>query len=276
MATHKASSNSAVRARPLDGRRIVVTRARSQGVDFARKIEELGGDATVFPTIEIVPPRSYEPLDRAIREIGSYEWIIFTSVNGVEHFWARFQALKQDIRLLSGIRVAAIGPRTAEALAQAGIKADVVPEEYRAEEILAELKPDEVHAKRVLLPRAAGARDVLPKTLAEWGAEVDEIEAYRTIGANGDTSGLRAELLAEKVDMVTFTSSSTVSHFAALFPEDAVGELLARTAVACIGPITQKTAEDNGIRVDVVAREYTIAGLTQAIVEYFSKLSADS
>lgn len=261
---------------PLHGRRIVVTRARSQGVDFVRKIEELGGAAIVFPTIEIVPPQSYEPLDRAIREIGSYHWLIFTSANGVEHFWKRLQALKKDIRLLSGIRVAAIGPMTAEALARVGIRADLVPEEYCAEAILDDLKAGELCGKRVLLPRAAGARDVLPKTLGEWGAVVDVIEAYRTIGAKSDALALRAELVGKKVDMVTFTSSSTVSHFVALFPEDGVGELLAATAVACIGPITEKTAREMGIRVDVVAREYTISGLVEAIVEHFSKLSADS
>lgn len=251
-----------------------MTRTRSQGEFFARKIEGLGGQAIEFPTIEIVPPRSYEPLDRAIQEIGSYQWIIFTSANGVAHFRARFRELKQELRLLQGIRIAAIGPKTAKALAEAGLKADVVPREYRAEAILQELKPEGIQGKRILLPRAAEARDILPVTLRKWGAKVDEIAVYRTVAAKGDATGLRAELLGRKIDMVTFTSSSTVNHFVALFPADAVGELLAKTAVACIGPITQKTAEDRGIRVDVIARDYTIAGLTQAIVEYFNRQHA--
>jgi len=127
------------------------------------------------------------------------------------------------------------------------------------------------NSRRSTRPRAAEARDILPNTLRQWGAVVDEIAAYRTVAAKGDGADLRAELLDRKIDMVTFTSSSTVNHFVTLFPADVVGELLAKTAVACIGPITQKTAEDRGIRVDVVARDYTIAGLTQAIVKYFSQ-----
>ena len=271
MASSRTASSPARQARPLHGRRIVVTRARSQGELFARKIEELGGEPIEFPTIEIVPPPSYEPLDRAIQALGSYHWVIFTSANGVAHFWARFRKLKQETRLLQRARIAAIGPKTARALAEVGMKADLVPREYRAEAILQELKPEDIRGKRILLPRAAEARDILPVTLRQWGAVVDEIAAYRTVAVKGDSADLRAGLLDRKIDMVTFTSSSTVNHFVALFPADAAGELLANTAVACIGPITQKTAEDRGIRVDVVARDYTIAGLTQAIVEYFSQ-----
>ena len=274
MASSRAASSWARRARPLHGRRIVVTRARSQGELFARKIGELGGEPVGFPTIEIVAPPSYEPLDRAIQALGSYHWIIFTSANAVAHFWARFRKLEQEMRLLQRVRIAAIGPKTAKALANVGLKADLVPREYRAEAILEELQPEEIRARRILLPRAAEARDILPNTLRQWGAVVDEIAAYRTVPAKGDGADLRAELLDRKIDMVTFTSSSTVNHFVTLFPADVVGELLAKTAVACIGPITQKTAEDRGIRVDVVARDYTIAGLTQAIVKYFLRQQA--
>jgi uroporphyrinogen III methyltransferase/synthase len=257
--------------RPLFGRRIIITRARSQAKAFARAIEELGGEVVEFPTIEILPPQSYNFLDRAIQEIENYRWIIFTSVNGVDHFLTRLRDLKRNIRTLKGIKIAAIGPETAKALESANLRVCVVPQEYRAEAILQELKPDEIRGMRVLLPRAAEARDILPETLREWGAEVDVVEAYRTVAAGSDAAWFRTLPLGKRADMITFTSSSTVNHFAALFPGEDLKWLLAHTAVACIGPITQKTAEEKGIRVDVVAREYTIPGLTRAIAEYFSR-----
>ncbi|MBI2359399.1 MAG: uroporphyrinogen-III synthase [Deltaproteobacteria bacterium] len=274
MALHETGSGPMQGKEPLRGRRIVVTRARAQGEDFAREIEKLGGEVVEFPAIEIVPAQSYERLDAAIQRLNAYHWVIFTSVNGVEHFWARLRKLGVDGQEFSRLKIAAIGPKTAEALAACGVKADLVPREYRAEAILRELGPQDVEGRRVLLPRAAKARDILPETLREWGAEVDEIEAYRTVAANSDSARLRQELRANKIDMVTFTSSSTVSYFAALFPQDAVAELLARTAVACIGPITEKTAREVGIRVDVVAEQYTVPGLTRAIVEYFKRQQA--
>lgn len=276
MALGKGRASPAGETKPLLDRRIVITRARSQASAFARAIEDLGGEVVEFPTIEILPAKSYDLLDRAILEIESYNWIIFTSVNGVSYFWDRFQHLKQDIRILNGIKIAAIGPETARDLESIDLRVDLVPQEYRAEAILQELKPGEMRGKRVLLPRAAEARDVLPKTLREWGAEVDVIEAYRTVAAKSDAPWLRTLLRRKEIDMITFTSSSTVTHFAALFPNEDMEGLLTGTAVACIGPITQETAEEIGVRVDVVPRDYTIPGLTQAIVEYFNKLRADS
>jgi len=250
---------------------VVITRARSQAAAFARQIEDLGGSVIEFPTIKILPPQSYDPLDRATEAIASYHWIIFTSVNGVRHFWLRFQHLKRSVRELKGVRVAAIGPETARALEAIHLRADLVPREYRAEAILEALRPGEVRGKRLLLPRAAEARDILPETLRAWGAEVDVVEAYRTVAGEADVASLRALLTGKKIDVITFTSSSTVHHFTQLFPGEGMGELLAGAAVACIGPITQKTAEEKGVRVDIVPRDYTISGLTQAIVEYFSK-----
>ena len=258
-------------AKPLFGRRIVITRAASQAGPFARAIEDLGGEAVEFPVIEIQPPESYDALDRAIRAVERYHWIIFTSVNGVSHFLARWQRLERDIRDLKGARIAAIGPETAKALESGYLRPELVPREYRAEAILEELRPEEVRGKRVLLARAAKARDILPNTLREWGAEVDVVEAYRTVPVEGDGSSLGVLLAEEKVDMVTFTSSSTVKYFAKLFSGEDVKALLGKVAVACIGPIAQQTAAEMGIRVDVVAREYTIPGLTQAIVEYFNR-----
>lgn len=257
--------------KPLSGRRIAITRARSQASAFARALEELGGEVVEFPTIEIMPPKSYDPLDRSIKKIARYHWIIFTSVNGVAYFLARWKKLRRDMSDLKGMRIAAIGPATAKSLKSAGLDPRLVPQEFRAEAILKELKPDEMRGKRVLLPRAAQARDILPKTLREWGAEVDVIEAYRTVTVDSDARRLKQMLRLKRIDMITFTSSSTVSNFAGLLSREGIGGLLSGTAVACIGPITQKTAEELGIRVDVVPRIYTIPGLTEAIAEYFGR-----
>jgi len=258
--------------KPLFGRHIVITRPRLQANSFVREIEELGGEVVEFPTIEILPPKSYSPLDRAIQRIETYDWLVFTSVNGVRHFFERLHHMGRTIRDLKGIRIVAIGPETAKGLESFDLHVDLVPGEYRAEAILQELKPEELNGKRVLLPRVAAARDVLPRTLREWGAKTDVIEAYRAALPRSDAAWLHTLLLEKKLDMVTFTSSSTVINFARMFPSEVVKELLTPVAVACIGPITQKTAEDKGIRVDVVPREFTVGGLTQAIVDYFKNM----
>jgi len=271
MSPSKQGASLERESRALSGKTIVVTRPRSQAEVFIQGIEALGGAVVEFPTIEILPPESYESLDSVIRRIRSYHWIFFTSVNGVKCFWDRFQHLKRNSRDLDGIKIAVIGPETAKALESINLHADFIPEEYRAEGILKGLKAAELGHKRVLLPRAAEARDVLPKTLREWGAEVDVVEVYRTVAAKSDGDGLRKLLKENKIDMITFTSSSTVTHFVTHFPGEDFSQLLAHTIVACIGPITQKTAEDVEIRVDVVARDYTIPGLVKAIVEYFSR-----
>jgi uroporphyrinogen III methyltransferase/synthase len=257
--------------RRLSGRRIVVTRARSQASSFVEALERLGAETIEFPTIEIMPPESYETLDRAMQNVKQYDWIIFTSVNGVICFSDRLAHFKIDARVLGKIRVAAIGPETAKAVESLGVTPHAVPEEYRAEAILEMLRPEEMRGRKVLIPRAAEARDVLVRTLREWGAEVDVVEAYRTIVPKNDPGRMRALLLGGKIDMVTFTSSSTVKNFVALFGAKDVRELLSATPVACIGPITQATAEELGVRVDVIAEEYTISGLTRAVVEYFKK-----
>ena len=255
---------------PLSGQRIVVTRARAQAGAFARALGALGAEAIEFPTIEIAPPQSYRDLDNAISSIESYDWIIFTSVNGVDFFSAR---LKSRNRTLNGkLRAAAIGPETAKAAEALGLRPEVVPEEYRAEAILGKLRPEEMRGRRVLVPRAAEARDVLIRTLRDWGAQVDVVEAYRTVAPTIDPAPLRARFNAGEIAMVTFTSSSTVRNFSAIFGAADLPRLLAQTAVACIGPITQETATELRMRVDVVAKDYTIPGLTDAIARYYSNI----
>lgn len=259
---------------PLSGRRIVITRPRAQAGEFISLVERLGGEVVPFPTIEIAPPSSYGPLDRAIREIKKYQWIIFTSVNGVRHFWKRFIGLKRRARDLQGIRIAAIGPRTAKEIESLGLAVDLLPRQYRAEAIAAKMGARRANGKRVLLPRAAEARDVLPLTLERWGATVDVVEAYRTVAAHGNVARLKSMLRKKAIDVVTFTSSSTVNYFVELFPEGDAPKLLRNCLVACIGPITQETAEKLGIRVDIVAGQFTVAGLTRVIAEHFKRREA--
>ena len=254
----------------LKGKRILITRARSQAPSLAQRIESLGGEVVEFPTIEIKPPASYGPLDEAIKHIASYDWLIFTSVNGVEHFLRRFAKFGKNLTDLAGIEVGAIGPETAKRLTTAQIQPRLVPKLYQAEGILEALIPENVLGKRILVPRAAKARDILPETLRQWGARVDVVEAYQTVLPEVDVSALCRLLLDGAIDVITFTSSSTAINFAALLGEQDLSRLLSKTVIACIGPITRKTVEDLGMRSAIVSEEFTIPGLVKAIVDYFS------
>lgn len=257
----------------LAGKRVIVTRARSQGGELARRIEELGGQVIEFPTIEILPPQDYGPLDRAIERLESYHWIFFTSVNGVEYFLARMGHFRKDAASIKGRKVVAIGPETARRLESAGIRPFLVPEKYQAEGILEGLTTEEIRGARILIPRAAKAREVLPETLRQWGGFVDVVPVYRTVAAKNDVTELCTLLRQNKVDVVTFTSSSTVSHFVHLFGGENLAELLEKTVIACIGPITSQTAADCGLHADIVSEEYTITGLVGAIVKYYQSRS---
>ena len=257
--------------RPLAGKRIVVTRARSQASSLAQRIEDLGAEVIEFPTIEIHPPESYAALDGAIAKIQTYDWLIFTSVNGVEYFVDRLPILNKSITDLIGIKVGAIGPETAKRLEQAGVQDCLVPKQYQAEGILEVLTPEVMRGKRVLIPRAAKARDVLPQTLRQCGSQVDVVEAYRTEIPVTDSAWFQGLLRSGSVDMITFTSSSTVTNFVRLFPGHDLAQLLAGVAIACIGPITQQTVEELGGHAAVVAEQFTIPGLVQAIVDYFAR-----
>jgi uroporphyrinogen III methyltransferase/synthase len=264
---------SAKSTRPLAGRRIVVTRARPQASILVRRIKELGGEVIEFPTIEIHPPESYAALDDAIANLHTYHWVIFTSVNGVDRFVDRLQFLKKSIADLAGVEIGAIGPETAKRVELAGVRNCVVPKQFRAEGILEALEPETMRGKRVLIPRAGEAREILPETLRQWGAEVDVVEAYRTALPATDPSELKSMLHQGGVDMITFTSSSTVSNFVRLLQGRSLAEVLEETAVACIGPITRKTVEEAGGHADVVSEEFTISGLVQAIRDYFERSS---
>ena len=255
----------------LRGKRILVTRARSQALSLAQRIESLGGEVVEFPTIEIRPPESYGPLDQAIKQIASYDWLIFTSVNGVEQFLDRFEKLGKNMANLAGIEVGAIGPETARRLTAAQIEPTLVPKQYQAEGILDELISETVLGKRILIPRAAKARDILPETLRRWGARVDVVEAYQTVLPQVDVSVLCRLLREGTIDMITFTSSSTATNFAVMLRDQDLPRLLSRAVIACIGPITRKTVEDLGMRPEIVSEEFTIPGLVRAMADYFSR-----
>ncbi|MDD3654603.1 MAG: uroporphyrinogen-III C-methyltransferase [Desulfotomaculaceae bacterium] len=253
--------------KPLFGKRILVTRAREQASALSEKIEALGGEALEFPAIVIAEPEDYVPLDQALRSLAVFEWIIFTSVNGVTSFFQRLRRQRIDVRELCRARLCAIGPKTREALENYGLIVEYVPGEYRAEKIAAGLSGKLKPGERVLLPRAAVSRQVLPETLRELGAEVTEVTAYRALPASWDGAAVKELLIRGEIDVVTFTSSSTVRNFATLIACENIGELMANVIVACIGPVTAATAMELGIKVDVVAAEYTIDGLVTAIME---------
>ncbi|MCU0596146.1 MAG: uroporphyrinogen-III C-methyltransferase, partial [Desulfobacterota bacterium] len=199
--------------KPLFGKRIVVTRAREQASDFVTLLSELGAECVEFPTIEVIPPPGWKEMDHAIQNLGTYHWLVFTSVNGVKYFFERLEHAGQDARALKGIKLAAIGPKTADAIRAKGILPDLVPQEYRAEAVVEAFGKQGVKGLRVLLPRAADAREVLPQELEKMGATVEVVEAYRTVVPQGRKDEIRAMLEKGDIHMVTFTSSSTVSNF---------------------------------------------------------------
>ncbi|MDX2165453.1 MAG: uroporphyrinogen-III C-methyltransferase [Deltaproteobacteria bacterium] len=260
--------------RPLAGRRIVVTRPRAQAAGFIDALGSFGADVLACPTIEIVPPDSWAPLDAAIDRIETYDWVVLTSANGVAMFFDRLRERHRDVRALHRARLAAVGSETAAAIAARGLLVDVVPAEFRAEAVAAAMIALGVGGARVLLPRAAQAREILPLTLRAAGATVDEVASYQSVPPRGDLDELRGLLAARAVDLVTFTSSSTVTNFIARLGDEAAA-LLTDVPAACIGPITADTARAAGLRVVVQPATYTIAAFTEAIVSYFRSGTTD-
>lgn len=253
--------------KPLHGKRVLVTRSREQASDLSRRIEELGGEPWEFPTIQVTEPEDYRPLDSAIAQLPGYQWMVFTSVNGVKYFFNRMKHLNKDIRDLHGIKLCAIGPKTREALEAFSLKVDYVPGEYRAEQIIEGLKGKVQRGDKVLLPRADIARKILPQALSEMGAVVEEVTTYRTILGAGNAQLLREMLYNKELHILTFTSSSTVRNFVELLGADNLNQLLEDVTVVSIGPITSGTAQELGVKVTTEAQEYTIEGLVQAVLD---------
>lgn len=257
-------------ARPLAGRRVVVTRAREQAGELVRTLEALGADVVLAPTIQIEPldAAALAPLEAALSDLGRYRWVVFTSQNTVRIVFDQMHAWGRSPRELGGVAVAAIGPATASALEEHGVSAEVVPPRFVAEAVVEALGArGDLRGARVLLPRAAEARDALPDGLRALGAEVDVMAVYRTVGAAGEGTALADALRAGTIDAVTFTSSSTVRHFV-----DLVGGVAttAPYAAAVIGPITAATARELGLPVRVEAAEYTVPGLVAALVAHLA------
>ncbi len=255
--------------KPLSGKTIVVTRAREQAGTLVKALSELGAQCMEKPTIKVVPPDDFVRLDRAINHLDQYAWLVFTSVNGVKFFFKRLSENGLDARALGHIKTATIGPATSKELSTHGINSDIIPKSYRAESIIAAFEKEDVRNKKILLPRAKEARPILPLELNKMGAVVDEIVAYRTVTDKDPSDSLTARLESGQVDMITFTSSSTVKNFKTLIPSNRFKDLIEGIAVASIGPITTETAQKLGFTVHVTADEYTIPGLCRAITKFY-------
>jgi uroporphyrinogen III methyltransferase / synthase len=250
---------------PLFGKRIGVTRTRQQAGEMVRQLRALGADAFEMPTIRIEPAPDKRAFYESVAYAHSYDWLIFTSPNGVDAFFDVFFEIYKDARDLGGVRIAAIGPATAARVNAFRFQVDVQPEKYVAEEIITALqKETSVENLKVLLARAEGARDVLPKELSRLGAIVDEAVAYRTVPETEDEGGGIRRYRETGADMVTFTSSSTAENFHTLQMPPYEG-----VRFASIGPVTSKTMRDLGMPVDVEAPVHDIPGLVAAIVNFF-------
>ncbi|SJZ66573.1 uroporphyrinogen-III C-methyltransferase [Selenihalanaerobacter shriftii] len=250
----------------LFGKRILVTRSRKQASRLSKKLYELGADPVECPAIKIVPPEDFKSLDKKLLKADEYDWVVFTSVNGVKGVINRLKELNKDVRAFGNAKICAIGSKTAEELEKSGLKVDYVPEKYVAESIVEGLDED-LSNQKFLLPRANIARDALPAGLKEKGAKVDNVVAYKTITGEGNKEALKL-INEEEVDIITFTSSSTVRNFVKMLGDRDHEELLADVTIACIGPITADTAGDLGLDVDIIAEEYTIDGLVDALLKY--------
>ncbi|HEY2140385.1 MAG TPA: uroporphyrinogen-III synthase, partial [Chthoniobacterales bacterium] len=253
--------------RPLSGKRIVVTRTRSQAGALTEELRGLGADVIELPTIRIEPPTDLRAFAELVQDAHTYDWIVFTSPNGVNAFFDMFYKLYDDAREIGAARIAAIGPATAQRIKDFHMHVDLQPSEFIAEALVREFrKQGDVENLRILIARAEKARDLLPRELSALGAIVDEGFAYRTVRETRDHSGAQGRLLEEGADLITFTSSSTVENFLALglpWPE--------KMQVASIGPITSKTARSAGLEVAIEARRHDIPGLVEAIRRFFSK-----
>ncbi|MDN5345064.1 MAG: uroporphyrinogen methyltransferase / synthase [Clostridia bacterium] len=254
--------------KPLFSRRIVVTRPQGRAANIARRLTELGAEVLAFPAITLKPPADWAPLDAALDTVQEYDWLIFTSASAVHYFCWRLQARRRDIRTLTGIKIAAIGPATARALEERGLFPAWQPDEYVAEALAAGLGPS-LQGQRVLLPRADIARPFLAEDLRRRGAEVKEVTVYRTVSGAGEVAPLQQLLAAGRVTAVTFTSSSTVRSLLAALGGGAL-TLLQRVDIFCIGPITAATAREAGLTVTATAGEYTEEGLIQVILDYYA------
>ena len=262
-------------SRPLFGKRILVTRPEAQATELVDLLWSLGAEPIEAPMIRIEPPEDYGPLDEACELAATFDWIVFTSANGVDSFLQRLCRGPRDVRELKGVRLCAVGPATAERLRRYGLRVDLVPEEHRGEAVVEALRnAEDLTERRILLPRADLARDVLPTELQRAGAEVVDVSAYRTVRTGGDRDAdpdIFKMLLEQEIDVVTFTSASTVRNFVKVLGADPAADLLNTTLVAAIGPVTADAAARLNIRTTIMPATYTVPALVDAIVEHYTE-----
>lgn len=255
----------------LTGKTIVVTRSSDQVNDLACLLQGHGATVVEFPVIDIVPPASWDELDEALNRIQTYHWIIFSSTNAVKFFAERIRDLGSSISALRGIKICCVGPKTAEAFRASGIAVDLIPDNYTAEGLLKAFENVEIKGERFLLPRAKEARDLIPDTLRSRGAIVTVATVYENVKPNVDATNLKELFRTGEIDCVSFTSSSTVRNFVEILGQKEYKSLLQNSSIACIGPVTAKTARDLGMDVHVMPQEHTIPALVDAMVAYFKK-----
>ena len=255
--------------RPLFGKRVLVTRARSQASRLASGLEELGADVVECPAIRSVAVENTFELDAALRDLGDHEWVAFASPNGVNQVFRQLNALGLDARAFHGCSVAAVGPATVNALQQGGIVADLTPDTYTAEGLVGKFRSAGVAPKSALVFKSDIGRETLPEGLRQLGAKVAEVAAYRTVLAE-DSADVAVQAFEEGIDVVTFTSSSTVKNLRHLLDGNVTP--INNCVVACMGPVTASTAQSFGLRVDIIPDEQSIAGLVSAIEKHFSDI----
>jgi len=258
-------------SKPLFGKRVVVTRSRDQASVFAEMLIDRGATTIEFPTIDVVPPASWAELDSALQMIDTYDWIIFTSANAVKYFMERLRGLGKDLRILKGVNICTVGPKTAEVLEQFGLRADLIPAEFKAEGVVAALGGVAVKGRKFLIPRAKVAREIIPDKLREQGADVTVATAYENVRPTADVDRVKKLFEEKKIAAVTFTSSSTVHNFVEILGQKEYKKLVDGVAVACIGPVTAKTAEEYGLKTDIMPNDYTIPALVDAMGDFFQK-----
>ncbi len=259
-------------SRPLFGKTIIVTRSRDQASEFSEQLIELGANVLEYPTINITSPDDFGPLDRELENLDSTDWLIFTSVNGVDAFFNRIFELGRDVRDLKGVKICSIGPSTTERIKGFHVSIDCQPPKYVAESVVEALKKvEEIKGKRFLMPRTDIARSYIPEELEKMGAEVSDIIAYKTVLATDGDNIVLDKLKDGEVDIVTFTSASTVKNFVKIIGEDNLAAFKNNVQFASIGPITNDSAEEMNIDISIKAEEYTIPGLVQAIVDKVSQ-----
>lgn len=255
--------------KPLFGKGVVITRPEKQADDLAKLLIKEGTNPIHFPTIKIVPPPRWRELDAAIKNLANYDWLIFTSANGVAYFFERLSAKGKDIRYLKGIKICCIGPATARQVQDKGIRVDLVPSKFISEGILESFVNINLRGKKILIARAAEARDVLPEGLKKLGAMVDVVTAYVTVNSGKKKKEFEELIRNNYVDVITFTSSSTVNNFIKIMGNGF--KLPKSVKIACIGPVTAAAAKKAGLAVDIHQEEYTMEGLVEALIKYFGK-----